>query len=308
MLLQVAYNEDLNFLFISLLLVFLIVFWRIKYRGKTESIYFKVGSLISTSGVLLVLIALLQVWTLGNGIISALILYPIGLTIILLINLYTLRIIRRFQENLKEIIDKSSSVSVNVANMATELAASASEVNAASEEISSTTQEVANDSQNMVISSNEIKRVMDIIVSISEQTNLLALNASIEAGRAGEHGRGFAVVADEVRKLAEASKNSVRTTGDKIREILKGIESTSSSLEAISASVEQQTASMEEVSATANRLGTLAEELKNELAKSEETGKNRIHNNKTKPRKESERRFVKIASTYRNPKHMKRIN
>ena len=269
MLLQVAYNEDLNFLLVSLVLVLLIVFWRIKYRDKTERVFFKVGSLISTSGVLLVIIALLQVWTLGNTVISALILYPIGLTIILLINLYTLRIVKRFQENLKEIIETSSSVSLNVANMATELAASASEVNAASEEIALTTQEVANDSQKMMISSNEIKRVMDIIVRISEQTNLLALNASIEAGRAGEHGRGFAVVADEVRKLAEESKNSVRTTGDKISEILKGIESTTGSLEGISASAEEQTASMEEISATANKLGTLAEDLKNSLAQDE---------------------------------------
>jgi methyl-accepting chemotaxis protein len=110
---------------------------------------------------------------------------------------------------------------------------------------------------------------MEIIVGISEQTNLLALNASIEAGRAGEHGRGFAVVADEVRKLAEESKNSVRTTGEKIGEILGGIESTSNALEGISASAEQQTSSMEEVSSTANRLGSLAEDLKNSLIQNE---------------------------------------
>jgi methyl-accepting chemotaxis protein len=166
---------------------------------------------------------------------------------------------------MQNILTVGTDASINVANMATELAASANEINAASEEISSTTQEVAKDSQNMMISSNEIKRVMDIIVRISEQTNLLALNASIEAGRAGEHGRGFAVVADEVRKLAEESKNSVRITGDKIREILKGIESTNGSLEGISVSAEQQTVSMEEISATANKLGNLAADLKNKL-------------------------------------------
>jgi len=299
MFLQLAFDEELNFLLVTLVLVFLIVFWRIKYRAKTERIYFKVGSLISLSGVLLVMIALLQVWTFGNSVISAFTLYPIGLTIILLINVYTIKVIKRSRDKLKETIDTSLSVSVNVANMATELAASASEVNAASEEISSTTQEVASDSQNMMRSSNEIQRVMDIIVGISEQTNLLALNASIEAGRAGEHGRGFAVVADEVRKLAEASKISVRTTGDKISEILKGIESTSGSLEGISASTEQQTASMEEISATAYRLGTLAEELKNELAKSEATGINKAYTNKEKPKKETKRRSSKLASTFK---------
>ena len=178
----------------------------------------------------------------------------------------TVRGIVRVTSKMENVIEVGSQASINVANMAIELAASASEVNAASEEIASTTQDVSNDSQNMMLSSNEIKRVMDIIVSISEQTNLLALNASIEAGRAGEHGRGFAVVADEVRKLAEESKSSVRITGSKINEILKGIENTAGSLEGISASAEQQTSSMEEISVTANRLGTLAEGLKNSLS------------------------------------------
>ena len=181
----------------------------------------------------------------------------------------TVRAIVRVTSNMEKVLKVGSETSVNVANMATELAASASEVNAASEEIASTTQDVANDSQEMMLSSTEIKRVMDVIVNISEQTNLLALNASIEAGRAGEHGRGFAVVADEVRKLAEESKNSVGTTNQKINEILKGIESTAGSIEGISASAEQQTSSMEEISATANKLGTLAEDLKNSLTQTE---------------------------------------
>ncbi len=208
----------------------------------------------------------------------------------------TVRSITKVTNNMEKVLKTGSEASINVANIATELAASASEVNAASEEIASTTQEVSEDSQNIMVSSNEIKRIMDIIVSISEQTNLLALNASIEAGRAGDYGRGFAVVADEVRKLAEESKRSVFTTGTKITEILRGLESTTGSIEGISASAEQQTASMEEISATANKLGVLAENLKNNLNQY-----NTISSEEEKPKK------AKKAKKAKNPKEKKAL-
>ncbi|MFX1418798.1 MAG: methyl-accepting chemotaxis protein, partial [Promethearchaeota archaeon] len=134
-----------------------------------------------------------------------------------------------------------------------------------SEEISFSTKKVADEGARIMNNSHEMKQILNIISSISEQTNLLALNASIEAGRAGEHGRGFAVVADEVRKLAVESKNAVDHSSSKIGEILDNIHSTSTSLEGISASTEQQAASMEEILQTTQKLGILAEDLKDLL-------------------------------------------
>lgn len=153
--------------------------------------------------------------------------------------------------NLNQIILVSQSTSINVANMATELAASSGEVSASTQEIASTSMQIMN-------ASSHIREITDFITNISEQTNLLALNASIEAGRAGEHGRGFAVVADEVRKLAEESKTAISETGNRVEEIIGTINS-------ISSATEQQSASMEEITTTANRLGTLAEDLKQQL-------------------------------------------
>jgi len=180
----------------------------------------------------------------------------------------------RVNDTLSTLLKTASATSLNISNIATELAANASEVNAASEEISASTQEMTTTTRDVMRSSNEIQDVMDIITSISEKTNLLALNASIEAGRAGEHGRGFAVVANEVRKLAEASKSAVRTSGEKIYEIISKIKSAFNSMAGISASTEQQTSSMQEITATATKLGYLGDELKGLLEKSKDNNNN----------------------------------
>ena len=193
-----------------------------------------------------------------------------------------------------------SNIATELAASSSEVNAAAEEIASTTQEVSQNTQsqvqslveinkmanEISKLSHDVMTSTKDINKIMDLITSVSDQTNLLALNASIEAGRAGEHGRGFAVVADEVRKLAEESQTAVNETGNKIDEITTRIEDTvnligtitvdikgattageenSRAMEGISASSEQQTASMEEVTSTANKLGTLAETLKESL-------------------------------------------
>jgi methyl-accepting chemotaxis protein len=220
---------------------------------------------MSTAIVFIAVDAALQVGTFENMWVSAIIAYGTGIVIVILLIEYTCKIIVKTNSKLSDVITKSTDSAINVANIATELAASASEVNASSEEIASTVSEISQEAQTVMASTDDLRKVMMLIKNIAEQTNLLALNASIEAGRAGEHGRGFAVVADEVRKLAEESKEAVLNTSQKIDLIINNIQSTSASMEGISASTEEQTASMEEITATANRLGSLSEDLKNEL-------------------------------------------
>ena len=149
----------------------------------------------------------------------------------------------------------------------------------------------------------EIGHVMQVIEDIADQTNLLALNAAIEAARAGDAGRGFAVVADEVRKLAEktmtatkevgasitaiqsAASQNVRNmdsmaenitkamglsnrSGDVLRIIVGGVESSAERVQSIATAAEEQSATSEEINRSVDEINLIAARTAESVAES----------------------------------------
>ncbi len=90
--------------------------------------------------------------------------------------------------------------------------------------------------------SEEIGKILGVIVEVTERTNLLALNASILAAQAGEHGKGFAVVAEEIKALADRTAGSAQDIAKLIATVQKETK------EAVGAMTESLTAVEEGVS------------------------------------------------------------
>ena len=83
----------------------------------------------------------------------------------------------------------------------------------------------------VILETQKIDEMVNVIRAVADQTNLLALNASIEAARAGEYGRGFAVVANEIKKLAENTGQQVGFIQDTVNNLNAKITQTSSEIE-----------------------------------------------------------------------------
>lgn len=92
------------------------------------------------------------------------------------------------------------------------------------------TREMVEKVDNLKESTRSIRKILEMLNSITKQTNILSLNATIEAARAGAAGKGFMVVADEIRKLADQSRQSIEVVGEITDKIQKEIDETVSVL------------------------------------------------------------------------------
>jgi methyl-accepting chemotaxis protein len=104
--------------------------------------------------------------------------------------------------------------------------------------------------------SEEIGKILGVIVEVTERTNLLALNASILAAQAGEHGKGFAVVAEQIKALADRTAGSAHDIGKLItsvqREAKEAVTAMSGSLMAVEEGVKRS----QEAGAALNKILT----------------------------------------------------
>jgi methyl-accepting chemotaxis protein len=201
-------------------------------------------------GIVIVAIDAFIVGSLGLTVRNALIGFPIGITIsvVVLIMLYraTVKRMSEYVNSLKTNIAQITSTAKQSAATASEQASTVAEISATIEEITQTTKVTSETAVGVVnvaetASSqgregleeiikakealrllNEIGEIVDTVNDLSELSNLLAVNASIEAHRAGEHGRGFVVVASEVRSLAEQSKMATKKIRDLLGKTEKG--------------------------------------------------------------------------------------
>ncbi|MEO3947073.1 methyl-accepting chemotaxis protein [Gorillibacterium sp. CAU 1737] len=100
---------------------------------------------------------------------------------------------------------------------------------------------------NLKESTASIRKILELLGSMTKQTNILSLNATIEAARAGAAGKGFMVVADEIRKLAEQSKENIGFVAEITDVIQQEIEETVDVLQEAYPMYQEQIESVKEV-------------------------------------------------------------
>ena len=107
------------------------------------------------------------------------------------------------------------------------------------EDIQRSHQTDAQNIQELHLKSQEISKIMDVIVAIADQTKLIAFNASLEAAGAGKAGRRFSIVAQEIRSLADSVIGSTTTIRESIAEMQGSVQNLQHSFESSTERIQQ---------------------------------------------------------------------
>lgn len=163
---------------------------------------------------------------------------------------------------------EANSLTDEAANSCKELATAIHEIANSMQQANSVTYdavELANTTvatiSELLKSSNQIGKIIELIDGIAHQTNLLSLNASIEAARAGEQGRGFAVVASEVKNLAFESRKNAKTISKQIVAIRAQAEASSQAIERINSVIGEINNISQSVAASTEEQGAATESI-----------------------------------------------
>jgi methyl-accepting chemotaxis protein len=180
----------------------------------------------------------------------------------------------KYASDVTKIIETEKIASTTTANVqsvaaaAEELSASVKEISVNMAESSASTQEILGavvnadtETENLVVRTQQMEDVIELINSIAGQINLLALNATIEAARAGDAGKGFAVVASEVKALAnqttqatEDITNEIQGVQDISSAVAEGVKLIKSFAESVSEKVSNTASAVEEQSSVTNEI------------------------------------------------------
>lgn len=106
----------------------------------------------------------------------------------------------------------------------------------------------------LLLLTNRMGEILQLIHQVSNSTKMLGVNASIEAARAGESGRGFTIVAKEIQRMSLSTNESAKTIGNLVEEIKGSLKSISDDVQVTTSVFSEQAATLEEIAASTHEL------------------------------------------------------